>query len=192
MKNKKEKNSKMSEIYKILDNKYFHICTEYNPNKIDKCNWTIYYSNLPSKVYFSNKNKALLNSDENSINDIYKLKEKFETEKNKELIKNYKEYSNISYQIYKVIHDSKLKMHNMLFNQLFIILMANIFNFIFIKNQYFSILILFLVLAIAGCMLFDLAKYDKEGECLLKKFKEEYIRNKIKQQGLFFVERLRK
>ena len=68
-------------IQEILDMDYFHISlTQKDDGDIE---WSVFYKNLNSKDYFSDRNICLLSSKNNTIDDVYRLAAKFEMEKEK-------------------------------------------------------------------------------------------------------------
>ena len=72
------------EIKNLLDSNYFRSSISIDDN--GKASWFIFYCNLNFKDYFSFENKPLLTSTENTLEDVKKLAEKFEKEKNLERI----------------------------------------------------------------------------------------------------------
>ena len=61
----------IKEIKGILDEDYFHINVTLNDKFRGGIEWAVYYKNLPTDDYFSEKNKPLLTSRRNTIADIY-------------------------------------------------------------------------------------------------------------------------
>lgn len=113
---RKKKNKQVYEetkaIRNILDSNYFHVAiTMKGENEFD---WRVYYNNLPAQTYYSEKNKPLLTSEKNTINDIYKLKDRFEQEKKKELKQHMKEYINISCELFHQTLNMKKKFSEMI------------------------------------------------------------------------------
>lgn len=183
----KNKNKKRNTLYSILDSNYFHICVE---NK-EKNSWKVYYKNLPSAIYFSEKNKALLTSKENTINDIYKLRQKFEIEKSKEFRKNMKEYININKEISYFLLKLKQLCSYILTDFFLINLIVSIINLVFIINTKFAILHFALVTFIAILETYRIMQIQDLIKKSQEKIKEAFIKEKIKRQGLYFVQRLK-
>ena len=188
-KRKNKRNSKMYELNHILDSHYFHISTEYKLDKSIK--WAIYYKNLPTNLYFSEKNKALLTSEENCIKDIYKLREVFNREKKVEMSKHIPEYLKLSMNIFKQTQNIKMKFTETLLDILLICLIVSLINLIFIRDIKIGLLNMFLTCFIFILGTIKLKKIDEQLEKDKKEFEENFFREKIKKQGLFFVERLK-
>ena len=188
-KNKNKTNSKLYELHHILDPKYFHISAEIKSN--DEIEWFVYYKNLPTNLYFSHKNKALLTSRKNTIEDIYKLKRKFESEKQIEIFKNTKEYVYLSKDIFKHTQQIKTKFWQTITDLLLINLIFAFIDLIFIQDLKFGLLNLIYsgFLVIFGILRSE--SIDKISNKCNKEFEEKFFMNKIRQQGLFFAERLR-
>ena len=191
MRKKKNTNKiieKVNEISSILDSNYFHTCINIKQKEIK---WSIYYRNLPDKVYFSYKNKPLLTSDKNNISDIYRLKEKFETEKDKE-------YAEGLYEFVKVASSADMGLRKiqdllgMLFmNTSMTLFICAIYNAIFMHNVIFSVLYLLATVIISFSYTKLSKKAREEIKKTNKKMKENYIKNKIRKKGLYFVERIK-
>ena len=192
---RKKKNEKINEpinraneITSILDREYFHTSVAIKNNYLK---WSVYYKNLPERTYYSYKNKPLLTSDENDISDIYRLKEKFETEKDKEDVEGLYDFLNVA-----VPADIGLKKIQYLLNMLFMntsitLLICAICNAIFMHNVLFSILYLLATIIICFSYSKLSEKARKEIKKTNKKMREKYIKNKIRKQGLYFVERIK-
>ena len=193
MKSKKnnKKYSKEDGVYKILDNQYFHTSVSYALYGMDEIDWVVYYSNLPTKVYFSDENKAILDSNRNTIEDIYKLKQVFEKEKNKEFEKNIIEYSKIMSSVFKLEIEAKKEISFIVTYVLLSILSVNIINFVFFGNVYFSLFCMLLTSVVAILGMSKIKKFNKKLVLAENRIKENYIKQKIRQQGLFFVERIK-
>lgn len=193
MKKKKKKQNpideKIKELKNILDPRYFHVCV--TMKGIDNIEWSVFYKNLHIEKYFSRKNREILTSQKNTINDIYKLKKKFEEEKHKEFLNNMKEYINISYTAFNVMSKAKVKIINTATNTISLILGANVANIIFLNNIHFSFLSMILSILIAILSIVRANKLEKEIQLAQQKIKEDYIAEKIKRQGLYFVKRLK-
>ncbi len=194
MKRRKKKNNQISKkikaIRNILDSNYFHVVIiTKEKNKFD---WRVYYNNLPAQIYYSKKNKPLLTSEKNTIDDIYKLKDKFEKEKQNELKQHMKEYINISYELYHQMLIMKSKFSEMITDLLLANLIISIINMLFIKNVNCSlsqIIYTFLIVLIGFLKLFKVQKEIDKGQ---ERMKEIFIKEKIRNQGIYFVERLKK
>ncbi len=179
----------IDELMSILDKDYFHVCIEVKDK--DKVEWSIYYKNLPEKAYFSKKNKPLLTSQENGLTDIHLLNEKFEKEKNKELMQNLRE-------IVKIISTANFSVWK--FKEyitdyfgcicIFILLMISI-NVVFIHNIILSIVLLAVTIINGFCSSYYQKKITKEHSIMMKNIENEYIKEKIKHLGFYFVERIK-
>ena len=188
-KRKNKGNSRVYELYHILDPKYFHVSIEYKTDKNIK--WAIYYKNLPTNLYFSNKNKELLTSEQNDIKDIYKLKERFNREKQIEMSKNIKEYINLSTNIFKQTQNIKIKFSQTILDILLVCFIVSLINLIFFQDVNFGLLNMLFTCFIAILSTRRFTNIDKQLEKDKKEFEEDFFKEKIRRQGLFFVERLR-
>lgn len=72
-----DKKGKFEEALDELDRDCFHVYKELNENgEISK--WSIYYRNMSDEDYLSKYNTAILDSENNNINDIIELKKSFD------------------------------------------------------------------------------------------------------------------
>lgn len=192
MKRRKKKNKQIYEkikaIHSILDPNYFHVATTIKrENEFD---WIVYYNNLPTQTYFSKNNKPLLTSEKNTIDDIFKLKNKFEKEKQKELKQHMREYINISHELFCQMLSIKSRCNEMMIDLLLANLILSIVNMTCIQNTNYSLLHLvftFLIVTIGFFKLFQIQKQIDKGQ---KQIKETFIREKIRKQGIYFIKRL--
>lgn len=192
MRKRKKKNKqiykKIKAIRSILDSNYFHVAIKIKEK--DEFDWRVYYNNLPEQIYYSEKNKPLLTSKKNTIDDIFKLKDKFEKEKQKELEQNLTEYINIACEVFRQMLNMKSKFSEMVTDLLLANLIISIINMLFIKDTICSLLQLiftFLIVMIGFSKLFKIQKEIDEGQ---EKMKETFIRGKISKQGIYFIKRL--
>ncbi len=179
-------------INNILDKRYFHVCTSFNDRCVGNIEWEIYYSNLPENLYFSNKNKSLLSSKRNIISDIYALKDRFEKEKQLIIKANIEEYIKISYENYSNMSKIKSYFTETIVDILLINVFLVFFNILFFKSVEISILNLINTILIAILAIRKNIKIDKKINKFQNDIEENYIQEKIRQQGLYFVEKLRK
>lgn len=143
-------------------------------------------------MYFSSKNKPLLTSEQNSIEDIYKLKRIFEEEKNIEICKNTREYISLSKNFLKQIRNIRDEFREIILEIALFCLVLSIINITCIRSAQFGFANMILGFFIFIFGLIKLTKIEKQLEKNKKDFKEKFLKEKIRQQGLFFVERLRK
>ncbi len=61
--------NKINKIRKLLGNEY-HLCIKYNP---DNPEWILYRNYMDKQVYFSLDNEAIMSSENNSLDDLYKF-----------------------------------------------------------------------------------------------------------------------
>ncbi len=184
---KKEKMNEEKKIRKILDEDYFHVCYVYGDN--NKNTWKVYFKNMPDEEYFSNKNKALLFSKTNTIDDVYSLKERFEKEKDKILTSNVSEYINRSIEIFSFGNRFILQTHTTFAWIEFAMVVSTILS-VCLKNVVGSLMegLAFINLVIIELVIDKImTKYLKEQ---LKKHKEEFIQKKIYEEGLNFVNKI--
>lgn len=186
---KKNNKNKRSNLYNILDFNYFHICVEHKEK--NEVKWEVYYKNLPSKVYFSKENKPLLTSKRNTISDIYKLKQKFEEEKKKVFKSNIREYLNIDSERFYLMLNIKQKCSYMLLDFFTLSLLVSLINLFFINDTKISILNLLYACFVAITGTYRLTQIQKESRKGQERMKEVFTREKIRRQGLYFVQRLK-
>jgi len=186
---KNELQEKEKKIRSILDRDYFHICTEVKLNK--ELKWAIYYKNLPSKAYYSEKNKPLLTSEKNTISDIYKLKNKFESEKRIEQMKSLYEEISLLSCLNKTITEIHRIFSKFSMIVLLTILILNLENMFFLHNVNLSLVLLFIT-SIEGLRSIYYAKIlEKQRKLSTKKMEEIYLKEKIKRQGFYFLEKIK-
>lgn len=181
---------RVKELHSILDKNYFHICTSINSKYVDGVSWKVYYKNLPKQQYYSRKNRELLSSDKNTIEDIYKLKNKFEKEKAKIIKENAYEYSHISHSVFNTMYVNKKEFIKNFEILMFLILIASVVNLFTFKCLEFSILSTLYIGIIAILGSYILEQIDKLREKVIHEIQDNYVRERIRRQGLYFVKRL--
>lgn len=194
MKIKEESNlTKMiKEIQEILDTDYFHINVRQSEKVRYGIEWAVYYKNLKTDDYYSNKNKPLLTSRKNTIADIYILKDIFVKLKQQTIEETGFEFFRDNKKLYWLIKTikemSSLGMLNMLtiyaFVNIVIVILAG--NFI-ISSINLSVCIL--------AIIYFTFKNKKMNKLLdeTEEIKEKLLlKNLIKGQGLGFVKEIRK
>lgn len=188
MKNNNIKKS-IKEIRTILDKDYFHTCTEVHENGV--ISWQVYYKNLPAKAYYSSKNKPLLTSEKNAESDIYKLRDKFEKEKEKELMKALKEIIPLGSEINNTMEFLQRNLANFAILILLTLIAITYINMFFVHNVIFSIAILIAVIVSGLLSTHFQNKNYKQIRKTNKKIIEIYVKQKIRNQGFFFVDRIK-
>lgn len=190
---KENKTTKMiDEISGILDNDYFCINVTQNENFRYGIEWTVYYKNLKTDDYYSDRNKPILTSRKNTIADIYILKDILEKLK-KETIEDVGfDFFSDNMKIYYLIKEVKDILSLGMLDIFTIYTIANIVIVLIANN--FIISIINFVLCILGAIyfIFKKKKTDKlldEAEEIKKKI---LLKNLIKGQGLEFVRKIRK
>ena len=171
-----------NKINGILDTDYFHVCTEQNEIK-----WCVFYKNLGTEDYLSNKNEVLLTSENNTIDDVYKLKEKFEMEKEKLFEENFINYFAYYLDYNKFSLKIKMCVTNFLIGLSTIIFILSFIN-LFVSNTTVWVTMIIIILSNSVFILGNLliSRLDKLLEVDLK---DDY--KKILTRNLGFVERLR-
>ena len=182
---------KIKALQNILDSKYFHICTTVDSRFQDNVKWVIYYKNLPEKVYYSEANKPLLTSEKNTIEDIYKLKEKFEEEKQKTEAITFKDWLNIYYCVFKNFHLIKYKYLEITNGLSLLTVVVNIVNLFTFQDILFSIYTLWLIVVLTLFSIGQGKEMNKWNNEAQNEIKEEYVKERIKRQGLYFLNRLK-
>ena len=193
MKKRRNKESEtiryIRKLRSILDKEYFHMCTEIKEK--DKVEWKVYYRNLPTPAYWSRKNEELLTSKKHTIEDIYKLKKVFEQEKEKIYRDNLKEYLNVWSESYIQMCDIKRRYSTNITNLMFGMVVTNILNILIFNSTEFGILQLALTIMLAAIDLLGVNKIEKEIDKASEKTKERFIQEKLRRQGLYFVNKLK-
>lgn len=182
--------SNEKDLRSILDKEYFHVYEEFDP-KSNRAKWKIYFKNLSQKQYLSKKNMALLDSNQNTVNDIYRLRDKFEIEKSKIALDNISELLNITNNVFNNLNKLQNYFAHAMTIIMLCIIMAICVNIVFFNNLGFSLLTLLLTIVIGIADVGQQEKLYKERSKCLKRIKEDYIKEKIKRQGLYFVKRLK-
>lgn len=179
----------VKELHSILDNNYFHVSTSIQGDKVA---WKVYYKNLNKKEYYSDNNKPLLTSKNNTISDIYELRDRFERAKEKEFIDNKYIVFRDGFEIYSAMSEIKYKG---------LTGMLNIFTFYALVNLIVSALldnVIYSIINLCACILgaIYITYQQKSIEKLMDKKVEEtrefILRKIIQNKGLEFVERIRK
>jgi len=186
---KNELQEKEKKIRSILDRDYFHICTEVKQN--EELKWIIYYKNLPSKAYYSEKNKPLLTSEKNTISDIYKLKNKFESEKKIEQMKSLYETTPLLSCFNKTIIEINRIFSKFSIIVLLIILGLNLTNIYFVHNIELSLGLLLATSTVVLLSIYSTRNLENQRKTFIKKLEEIYLKEKIKRQGFYFLEKIK-
>ena len=106
---------KLQKELEKLDRDYFHICIEVDVNNNVK--WQVYYSNMNDKDYLKRNNKPILDSINNSLDDIEKLNKKFKKIKEKATLNMFLERFDFSFDMFKTsnkINDELIKIFDIL------------------------------------------------------------------------------
>lgn len=184
------RNKKMNEeekIRKILDEDYFHVCYVYENDS--KNTWRIYFKNMPDEEYFSNKNSAILFSEIHTIGDVYFLKERFEKEKERVLIQHVSEYINRSVEIFSFGNHFIFEMHKTFAGIEFAMIVATILS-VCLKNIGGGLMEILAFIDLAIIELITDRIMTKYLNKQIKKHKEEFIKQKIYEEGLDFVDKI--
>lgn len=184
-------NETIEELHDILDSRYFHICVTIDSRFKDNVKWKVYYKNLLEKVYYSEANKPLLTSEKNTIEDIYKLKEKFEEEKQKTAMMYLSDHFWLNLCVWRNFSLIKYKYLEVLNGLLLITVIANIVNLFTFQDILFSIYALWLMLVLALFSIGQGKEMNKWNEEAQNEIKEEFTKERIKRQGLYFLNRLK-
>ena len=179
----------IEELNSILDSNYFHIYTSIQENKVE---WSIYYKNLSEKEYYSNENKPLLTSKENTISDIYELRDRFEIAKEKEFVENKYIVFRDSFKIYSILSEIKYKGLNGMLNIFTFYELVTLIISISLDNAIYSIINLFICILGTIYLIYQQKSIEKLMDKKIEETREFIIRNIIKNKGLEFVERIKK
>ncbi len=190
MNKKRKAKTTKDNIINILDKNYFHVSIVYD-TKDNKEQWTVFYKNLPENVYFSNNNKAVLNSKDNTIEDVYALDRSFRKAKQKEINKNFFELANIIRTISNLYMEVKeIYMDTFYFFAIAIAILTVLNAFIngssLVSTSNFLIFSTYSILLLVGLKRLK-HKLDKATNEII----EKTIKEKIKRRGLFFIKEIK-
>lgn len=93
--------NKIEEKLKQLDKNYFHWGIQLD-KRIEEKSWNVFYNNLSKERYYSTSNKPILTSKDNSLEDIEKLKNKFENIKSNYSKKIWSERLDLNFDIFQL------------------------------------------------------------------------------------------
>ena len=189
---KKTKNTvldSVKELHSILDNNYFHVCTSVQENKVE---WSIYYKNLSEKEYYSDNNKPLLTSKDNTISDIYTLRDRFERAKEKEFMENKYIVFRDGFEIYSAMSEIKYKGLTGMLNIFTFYALATLIISISLDNVIYSIINLCICILGEIYLTYQQKSIEKLMDKKVEETREFILRNIIKNKGLEFVEMIRK
>lgn len=189
---KKTKNTALDsvkELHSILDNNYFHVCTSVQENKVE---WSIYYKNLSEKEYYSDNNKPLLTSKDNTISDIYTLRDRFERAKEKEFMENKYIVFRYGFKIYSSMSEIKYKGLTGMLNIFTFYALATLIISISLDNVIYSIINLCICILGEIYLTYQQKSIEKLMDKKVEETREFVLRNIIKNKGLEFVKRIRK
>lgn len=190
MNKKRKAKTTKDNIINILDKNYFHVSIVYD-TKDNKEQWTVFYKNLPENVYFSNNNKAVLNSKYNTLEDVYALDREFRKAKQKEINKNFFELANIIRIISNLYMEVKeIYMDTFYFFAIAIAILTVLNAFIngssLVSTSNFLIFSSYSILLLVGLKRLK----HKFGEAT-DEIIEKTIKEKIKRRGLFFIKEIK-
>lgn len=189
---KKTKNTALDsvkELHSILDNNYFHVYTSIQEDKVE---WSIYYKNLSEKEYYSNNNKPLLTSKDNTISDIYTLRDRFERAKEKEFMENKYIVFRDGFEIYSAMSEIKYKGLTGMLNIFTFYALATLIISISLDNVIYSIINLCICILGEIYLTYQQKSIEKLMDKKVEETREFILRNIIKNKGLEFVEMIRK
>ena len=187
------KTTKMiKEIKGILDEDYFHINVKLNEKFRGGIEWAVYYKNLYTDDYFSEKNKSLLTSRRNTIADIYILKDIFEKLKQETVEEAGFEFFRDNKRILNFMKEIKETSSIGMINIFTIYTFVNIVIILITNNFIVAFINLFLCILVNIYLSFKNKKMNKllnEAEDVKEKI---LLKNIIKGQGFEFVKKIRK
>lgn len=192
MKKKREEDKvskQIHELMNILDSNYFHTCIIADDKEIIE--WKIYYKNLSNEIYYSDKNQAILSSNKNNVEDIYKLKSRFEELKEKEFKDNIGEFAKDHFDIYFAFLGIKEKTMDLALNIFLIYSLFNIFINVRSEDLINTILNFSICILIAIYIIISNKKLNRSKDKADSKIQEILLKNIIKRKGLDFVEELK-
>ena len=192
MKKKKEEDKTSKQIHElmnILDSNYFHTCITADDKEIIE--WKIYYKNLSNEIYYSDKNQAILSSNKNNVEDIYKLKSRFEELKEKEFKDNIGEFAKDHFDIYFAFLGINEKAMDLALNIFLIYSLFNVFINVRSEDLINTILNFSICILIAIYIIISNKRLNKNKDKADSKIQEILLKNIIKRKGLDFVEELK-
>ena len=180
----------INEIEGILDREYFHMNIKITEEQ--KIEWVVYYRNLNTKIYFSNKNKPLLTSSKNTIADIYTLRDIFQ-ELQDQIIEEegyafFKDKFNIYYLILEIKERATLGMLDIFTTYVLVNLVTNLIT----NNLVVSFINLIACIGIAIFIYYKSKKLNKLIDNAEKIENKILLKNLIKGKGLGFVKEIRR
>lgn len=179
----------VKELHSILDNNYFHISTGIVEDKVE---WIVYYKNLNENEYFSDNNKPLLTSKDNTISDIYELRDRFERAKEKEFIDNKYIVFRDGFEIYSAMSEIKYKGLNGMLNLFTFYSLINLIVSASLDNVIYSIINLCACVLGAIYLIYQQKSIKKLMDKKVEETREFILRKIIQNKGSEFVERIRK
>lgn len=188
-KDKNKVTDRIKELHSILDNNYFHIHTSIQDDKVE---WSVYYMNLSKKEYYSEENKPLLTSKENTILDIYELRDRFERAKEKEFIDNKYIVFRDGFEIYSAMSEIKYEGLNGMLNIFTFYALVTLIISMSLDNLIYSIINLCACILGAIYLTYQQKSIEKLMDKKIEETREFILRKIIQNKGLEFVERIRK
>ena len=179
----------VKQLNSILDNNYFHVCTSIQGDKVE---WSIYYKNLSEKEYFSDDNEPLLTSKENTISDIYELRDRFERAKEKEFIDNKYIVFRDGFEIYSAMSEIKYRGLTGMLNIFTFYALLTLIISMSLDNVIYSIINLCVCVLGAIYLKYQQKSIEKLMDKKVEETREFILRKIIQNKGLEFVERIRK
>ena len=188
-KDKNKVTDRIKELHSILDNNYFHIHTSIQDDKVE---WSVYYKNLNKKEYYSDNNKPLLTSKNNTISDIYELRDRFERAKEKEFIDNKYIVFRDGFEIYSAMSEIKYEGLNGMLNIFTFYALVTLIISMSLDNLIYSIINLCACILGAIYLTYQQKSIEKLMDKKIEETREFILRKIIQNKGLEFVERIRK
>lgn len=180
----------IDEISGILDTNYFHVNVRITENQ--KIEWVVYYKNLKTDGYYSDKNRPLLASRKNTIADIYILKDIFNELKRKTEEEVGYDLFKDSFTIYSLIEEIKCKASLGMLDIFTIYVLTNIMIISISNSPLSSILNMIICVLVAIYYVYRNKKLNKLAGNAENIVKNILLKNIIKGNGLSFVKELRK
>ena len=179
------------EIKGILDDNYFYINIRLNEMFRGGIEWSVYYKNVNSKLYFSNKNKPLLTSKYNTIADIYILRDIFQKLQGRIISEEGFGFFENNRTIYCLFREMKEISSLKIVNIFTMYTLVNITTGLISRNVLVSCINLAVCIVAGIFVLYSNKKLNDLVKNTTKESQDILLKNLIRGKGLNFVKEIR-
>lgn len=178
----------VKEIEGILDRNYFHTNIKITGDKVE---WAVYYRNVNTDVYYSDKNRPLLTSRKNTIADIYILRDIFQGLQSEIIVEEGYSFFLESKKIYFLISEIKEMSSLGMLNIFTIYVFVNLAIVLIKSNIVVSFINLITCIGVAIFFLQKNKKLNKLVDNAKEESKDILLKVLIRGKGLGFVKEIR-